>query len=91
MKLSNLLLVTLTSVSLLASGTALAEKKSNQHFISKQPYHELPATDAYNADDQWEGATLVNKDAPTEEVTAKPHLRLHSLGKRPYLEKSEKE
>lgn len=90
MKLSQLLVVTFASVGLLASGTAFAEKvRSNQHFISKQPYHEIPAAEKYNAEDKWEGATLVNKDEPTDEVTKQPHLRLHSLGKRPFIEKSD--
>ncbi len=90
MKLSQLLVVTFASVGLLASGAALAEKaRSNQHFISKQPYHEIPAAEKYNAEDKWEGATLVDKEAQKDEVTKQPHLRLHSLGKRPFIEKSD--
>lgn len=90
MKLSTLLLAVLASASLLASSTAFAEKvKSNQQFLSKQPYHEAPATEKYNADDKWEGATLVTEEEPKHEVTKQPHLRLHSLGKRPFIEKSD--
>ena len=85
MKLSHLLVVTLASVGLLASGTAFAEeRKSNLNMISKQPYLLTPSTKNYKADDKWEGATLVEK----EEASSKNQARksnLHMISRQPYF------
>lgn len=89
------LAVLLSSLVLLASGGAIADevtKKgySNQQFSGQRPYMKAPVQDnTYNADDQWEGATLVtDEEAATTKSHAKHNqMRLNLLGKRPYMEK----
>lgn len=89
------LAVLVSSLVLLASGSAIAEdvsKKSysNHQFAGQRPYMKAPVQDdTYNADDQWQGATLVTDINPDETATGKGHdlhqqTRLNFLGKRPY-------
>ncbi len=86
--------VIMSALVLLFSGAAMADdasKKSfsNHQFSGQRPYMKAPVEDnAYKADDQWEGATLVTDE---ETVKSKSHakhnqMRLHMLGKRPYIE-----
>ncbi len=89
------LTVLVTSVMLLVSGMAVAKDtyKHNIHNnFSKRPYHAPLQDKAYTADDQWQGATLVSPKNPEDEAAVSKQkrklqeFRLHSLGKRPFME-----
>jgi hypothetical protein len=89
------LAVLASALILLASGNAIAEelsKKSysNHQFAGQRPYMKAPVQDnTYNAEDKWQGATLVSDINPDEAATNKGHdqhqqMRLNFLGKRPF-------
>jgi hypothetical protein len=89
------LVVIVTSVLLGASSMAQAENTNatNGNFISKRPYHAAVENNkTTKVDEQFEGATLIPEDAADENsATSKnernlKQLRLHSLGRRPYME-----
>lgn len=85
--------VALSAALVLASGLAQAEseyKNSHQNnFTSKRPYSQPLPESAYQKDDQWEGATLINKeDGAAGEPTRHQQLRINMLGKQPYMEKA---
>ena len=88
------LVVVVSSAVLLLSGAAYADSGlkhnvqnvHNQSFISKRPYQQVPAESAYSKKENFEGATLIDENAETDRIH-KP-MRLHMLGKRPYMEKN---
>lgn len=88
------LVVVVSSAVLLLSGVAYADSGlkhnvhnvHNQSFISKRPYQQVPAESAYSKKENFEGATLIDENAETDRIH-KP-MRLHMLGKRPYMEKN---
>jgi hypothetical protein len=91
------LAVIVSAVILFTSGASIAGDSnaadvSNQTFTGQRPYMKAPTQDrVYRADDQWEGATLVTDINPDQPVAKKGHekhqqMRLHMLGKRPYIE-----
>lgn len=84
-----------SSLILMASGLAMAQEVShksysNQQFNGQRPYMKAPTQEnTYNAEDKWEGATLVTDINPDETVTNNGHakhqqMRLNSLAKRAY-------
>lgn len=95
MKSINLAMI-VTSVMFLVSGMAVADggfnKNLNNQNFSKRPYHAAPQDKAYKADDQWEGTTsrtdeaLDENGAVSKNTRSQNHLRLNSLGKRPYMD-----
>lgn len=87
-------LIGLAVAVLLAGGVAQAgDDKAHtiidQH-LSKRPYQESPNDTNAKKTDNWDGATLVTKDA--DEAKAGPNnyqqLRIRMLGQRPYMVKS---
>lgn len=87
------IVVALSATLLLASGLAQAEseyKQSHQNnFTSKRPYSQPLPDSAYQKDDQWEGATLINKeDRAAGQPTRQQQMRINMLGKQPYMEKT---
>lgn len=84
-------LVTFLSASamILASGVVYADNQErntiNHQNLSKRPYQQVPV-ESQAKKDQFEGATLINEAAESD----KKHqpIRLHMLGKRPYMEKN---
>lgn len=84
-------LMTLLSVSamVLASGGAFADNQErntiNHQNLAKRPYQQVPV-EAQSKKDHFEGATLIDEAAESD----KKHqpIRLHMLGKRPYMEKN---
>lgn len=91
------LAVIVTSVMVAVSGMAQAgsahkNNATNHNFMSKRPYQAPLENKAYKADDQWEGTTLRTDDVSNESGAVSKNtrnldqLRLHSLGKRPYMD-----
>lgn len=68
---------------LLEQGTQVRDLHK-QNFIGQRAYHKAPVAKA-DADDKWQGATLVT-DKVSEDKGHDKHqqLRLHFIGKRPY-------
>lgn len=90
MKVSNIVAIVSSAVFLVA-GAAHAENdvknnSHNQNFLSKRPYQQPITKTDQKKDQQWEGATLIDESAEADEKH-KP-MRLHMLGKRPYVEKN---
>ena len=86
--------VALSAALFLASGVAQAEsefsKNSHQNnFTSKRPYSQPLPESAYQKNDQWEGATLINQEDRAAGVPSKQQqMRINMLGKQPYMEKT---
>lgn len=92
MKKLNLVIV-LSSALILASGFVQADelrKNSNNQNLSKRPYQEVLPDSAYNKQENWEGATLISDDAPTESgesgADSIRKININMLGKRPYMD-----
>jgi hypothetical protein len=94
------LAVIVSAVMLSVAGLAQAESSTlgheesvnrlNHNFNSKRPYQAPVENNKTNkVDEQFEGATLVPEDENSHEVKNERNLkqlRLHSLGRRPYME-----
>jgi hypothetical protein len=86
--------VILGALMLSVAGLAQADaNRLNQNFISKRAYQAPVENNKTNkVDEQFEGATSISEDASDENSTASKNernlkqLRLHSLGRRPYME-----
>lgn len=87
MKSFNVLTV-LAAVALSVSFNAMATE-SNQQLIqnqqlSKRPYQAVP--DQTSKEEGWEGASLVDKSNDAASNKSIQQIRLHMLGKRPYMD-----
>jgi hypothetical protein len=92
MMMKNISLVAVAAALLLAFGVAQAGDDKAKNIIdqnlSKRPYQEAPSVSNTNKTDNWEGATLVADDNTAEKPVVSKHkqLRIHMLGRRPYIE-----
>jgi hypothetical protein len=85
-----ILITALTATIALIAGAANATddyRYSNQLNLSKRPYSK-PVDPQANKKDNFEGATLIQKEAEAEIEKKHQPMRLHMLGKRPYSEKN---
>ncbi len=83
------LAVVVSSVVLMVSGLSQAQesKHNNHQHLSKRPYQEVLPDSAYNKSDNFEGATLIAKEAPNEAGAKNlKAIRLHMLGKIPHMD-----
>ncbi|MDI1309697.1 MAG: hypothetical protein PSV17_09735 [Methylotenera sp.] len=90
MKASNLVAIVSSAVFLVASAahaeSNLKNNSHNQNFLSKRPYEQPITKSDQKKDQQWEGATLIDEGAETDDKHKS--MRLHMLGKRPYVERN---
>lgn len=87
--MKNISLFGLAAALLLAVGVVQAGDDKAKNIIdqnlSKRPYQDAPSV---NKTDHWEGATLVTDDNSVDKPLVSKHkqLRIHMLGRRPYIE-----
>lgn len=83
--------VILIAIGTLLSGLVQAEPFSahTNLFSAQRPYAKVPTAKHTQADDQWQGASMVRDQLPPSEVNSKAveirkQMRLHFISKRPY-------
>ena len=90
--MKNISLIGVAVALLLVFGMAQARDDKAKNIIdqnlSKRPYQESPSDANASKTDHWEGATLVPEDSGAEKPVVSKHkqLRIHMLGRRPYVE-----
>ena len=81
-----------STAALLVSGTVLAQdtyknNAHNQNFMSKRPYAQPLPDNAYEKNNEFEGATLIRGEVEESESAINKHTqvqRMNQLSKRPY-------
>ncbi len=91
MKTLNLAVIVSTLV-ILASGFAHGDDGKHNighQNLSKRPYHEVLPESAYDKQEQWEGATLIDDNVKSRgsasNMDAIKKININMLGKRPYM------
>lgn len=85
--LTGLAIAMLLTTGVVQAGDDKANDVINQN-LSKRPYQEAPSDSSANKTDNWDGATLVTKEADEKKAgpTKYQQLRIRMLGQRPYME-----
>lgn len=86
---NSVLISMLASLSILAASPVVANELNQQMIqnqqLSKRPYQVVPDVSTKQQGEDWEGASMMDSAAKSRSNQQLQQLRLHMIGKQPYM------